>query len=60
MNPTITRESVLEAAAVIDALIIKSTLPADSVLRLRAINAAADLRGQLLAAVPEHFDLRAA
>jgi hypothetical protein len=60
MNQTITRDSVLEAARAIDALIAASNLPADSVLRLRAISAAEDLRGQLLATVPATLDLRAA
>lgn len=58
MNPSITRESVLEASRTIDALLAASNLPSDSVLRLRAINAAEDLRGQLLAAVPSELQLR--
>lgn len=60
MNPMITRESVQEAARVIEALLVSSNLPSDSTLRLRAINAAEELRGQLMAAVPEQLGLRAA
>lgn len=56
MNPTIPTASVLEAIRVIDALLVN--VPADSVLRLRAINAVEDMRGRLLAALPERTDLR--
>lgn len=56
MTPSLTKQSVLDAIAVLAE--VTPYLPADSVLRLRAINAQADLRGQLLASAPDQFDVR--
>lgn len=56
MNPCMPTATVLEAIRVIDALLVN--VPADSALRLRAINAVEDMRGRLLAALPERTELR--
>lgn len=56
MTPTVTKQSILDAIAVL--VEASPYIPADSILRLRAISAAADLRGQLLAAVPNDVAIR--
>lgn len=54
-TPSLPKSLVIETINLIDALLVH--VPADSVLRLRAINAREDMRGRLLAAVPDRVEV---
>lgn len=61
MNPSIPVPTVMEALDVMVALRARlDNTPADSVLRTRALLAEAELRGKLLAALPERVAIRPA
>lgn len=54
-TPSLPKSLVLETINVLDAMLVH--VSADSILRLRAIAAREDLRGRLMAAVPERIEV---